>query len=444
MPGLPTAPDELVGFQPPPSNPVVSVPGSFPGWASKTRQWKSLPPVTSTPLVGKDDLTLYNPIIVVFMALVDLKDLDQAVQSALEKIPDFMKTMGITDARGFLKFANDMLKWTPTENIEAKDVYDILCLFYFILDQEPLLGRQTPIHPASAGRPLTPLSSWIVVFAQLIGLFMDTPASINDYTFETFVKSPLYALHEAIIPQGGYRTFNDFFSRHLKPGMRPVADPNNDKVITYPADCTYDNSVPNQSIVSIQDTGIIEIKGLPWTIGTLLQGSRFASHFNGGVWMHAFLNTFNYHRQHAPVSGRVLEAKNIQGAAYLEVDKECRIIRKLFQTPEDVKRDPHCEPEAPDSPGYQFLQTRGLIVIENPVLGKVAVLPIGMAMVSSVKLSVKAGDVVRKGDEISTFLFGGSDIICVFEPRAGLTPADFRPSPKGDYSRYGTVLAKAP
>ena len=75
---------------------------------------------------------------------------------------------------------------------------------------------------------------------------------------------------------------------------------------------------------------------------------------------------------------------------------------------------------APDTPGYQFIQARGLILIDNPVLGLVAVLPIGMAQVSSVVLSVNQGDVVEKGQEISCFQLGGSDIIMVFQKNANV------------------------
>ena len=76
-------------------------------------------------------------------------------------------------------------------------------------------------------------------------------------------------------------------------------------------------------------------------------------------------------------------------------------------------------PYAPDHPGYQFMQRRGCIIIdtEGPN-GLVAVLPIGMFQVSSVNLSVKTGDVVKKGEEISWFEFGGSDIVLVFEKKA--------------------------
>lgn len=361
--------------------------------------------------------------------------LDEAVAAARKKLPDFMDSLNITDARSYLEFANDLLKWIPHENYEGKDIYDIICMLYFIFDQPPLSELQTPIHPNQAGQPLTWLSSWIVVFAQLIGFFMDTPASLTEKSLESFKNSPKYNYDEAEVPARGFLTFNEFFARRLIPGVRPIADLDDDRTIVYPADCTLDTSIPNESIVNINAEGIVMIKNLPWTIGMLLQGSAYASEFEGGVWMHAFLNTFNYHRQHAPVSGTVLEAKNIQGGAYLEVDAECHPIRVM------------CGPDAPDSPGYQFLQTRGMVIIDNPTLGKVAVLPIGMALVSSVKLTVREGDRLNKGDEISYFQFGGSDVICVFQSKAGLTEGDFVPSPtvpEKTYSKMGSILAKVP
>ncbi|KAJ3519925.1 hypothetical protein NM688_g9231 [Phlebia brevispora] len=64
------------------------------------------------------------------------------------------------------------------------------------------------------------------------------------------------------------------------------------------------------------------------------------------------------------------------------------------------------------------MQARALILIENPIAGLVAVLPVGMAQVSSVKLTVKKGDRVQKGQEISCFQFGGSDIVTVFQKEA--------------------------
>ncbi|KAK8142648.1 hypothetical protein G3M48_008449 [Beauveria asiatica] len=378
----------------------------------------------------------FSPIITLltgYLNAVCPGELDKAVKTACTKFPHLTQQLKITDEASFLSFANTLLTWTPTETQDGTYIYNIFCIFYFVFDQGKLGDLQTPIRPDQVGKDLTCLSSWIVVYSQLVGQFMDTPESITLKSLETFKNSPRYSYDDAVVPPGGWRTFNDFFARKLKPGKRPIAE--GDKVVVYPADCTYDNSIERQSIVSVGGNDSVTIKGLSWTISSLLQGSDNAEDFQDGVWMHAYLNTYNYHRQHAPVSGKIIEARNIQGTAYLEVDVEGNPVRQL--------EGPHM----PDSPGYQFLQTRGVVVIDNPVLGKVAVLPIGMAMISSVKLEIKVGDHVEKGDEISYFQFGGSDIICVFQERAGLDPKDFVPSPseKGiTYSKMGSVLARCP
>ena len=93
---------------------------------------------------------------------------------------------------------------------------------------------------------------------------------------------------------------------------------------------------------------------------------------------------------------------------------------------------------ASNTPGYQFVQTRALILIESEI-GLVAVMPIGMAQVASVVLSVKPGDYVQKGQELSYFQFGGSDIIMVFQKKANIK---FSQKSKTHY-KFGTAVASA-
>ncbi|KAI1381242.1 phosphatidylserine decarboxylase-domain-containing protein [Hypoxylon crocopeplum] len=418
MPGLPTAPGG--DFQPPFGQTPIS-----------QQPLKGKIPLIGGPIVVDPDEFIPNPIITILTGYLQPGALKTVVDSAYALDPESMDKLGIQNEGDFLRFANSLLRWIPHENSEGKDVYDVLCMFYWVFNQPPLINLQTPIHPDSVGEPLTWLSSWIVVYCQLIGAWMDTPASMTEKSLNSFKRAANYRYGEALVPPCGFRTFNEFFARKLKPGARPIAEPADDRVIVYPADCHFDDNQADGSIVNIETGGFVTIKGLQWTISSLLQGSKYAGEFDNGVWMHAFLNAFNYHREHAPVSGTVVEAGNIQGAAYLEVDEKGRQLRAI---------------EAPDNPGYQFLQTRGLVIIDNPKLGLVAVLPIGMAMVSSVKLTVREGDIVKKGDEISYFEFGGSDIICVFQAKAGLSFDDFVRSPPGDddYSQMGTVLARAP
>jgi len=81
----------------------------------------------------------------------------------------------------------------------------------------------------------------------------------------------------------------------------------------------------------------------------------------------------------------------------------------------DVFREPDGTLNVVDGDTYQFNQERGLIVIDSPEVGLVAVLPIGMAYVSSVNLTTEVGAELRKGDQFGYFMFGGSDIVTVFQ-----------------------------
>ena len=114
----------------------------------------------------------------------------------------------------------------------------------------------------------------------------------------------------------------------------------------------------------------------------------------------------------------------IEGLCYLEVvekkDKDGKKVLEPRCPFQEKPLDPgNSEPDAPDDAGYEFIQTRGCIIIDTgAVNGLVAVLPIGMAQVSSIKLSKQEGDMVKKGEEISWFEFGGSDIVLVFEKEA--------------------------
>ena len=68
-------------------------------------------------------------------------------------------------------------------------------------------------------------------------------------------------------------------------------------------------------------------------------------------------------------------------------------------------------------PGWQMIETRDCVVIDTEEYGLVAVLPIGMSQICSCNWedSVQVGAKVEKGDPMGYFLFGGSDIVMVFQ-----------------------------
>ncbi len=108
----------------------------------------------------------------------------------------------------------------------------------------------------------------------------------------------------------------------------------------------------------------------------------------------------DYHRYHVPVGGEIKEVRRIEGRVYLNV------IRKADGSLEVI-----------DGDTFQYNQERGMIVIDSPEVGLVAVLPIGMGTVSSVNLTPEVGARLRKGDEFGFFMFGGSDMVMLFQSK---------------------------
>jgi len=296
------------------------------------------------------------------------------------------------------------------------------------LDQPPVKTLQNRIVPYASMPPLTPLSAWMVRYANAMGAFLDTPESLTPESLQTFYDAPTYNMDDYMAPRGGWKSFNQFFARNFKPGMRPVAAVADSRVIVSPADSTFAGQW------EIRKDSHVTVKNLHWRISELMEGSPYQDRFVNGLFMHAFLGPNDYHRQHAPVAGTVLEARVIPGQVYLEV------------IPEPVPDDPDgkhvLKPvrqfDAPDDAGYQFAQARGLIVLDSPI-GLVAVLPIGMCQVSSVVITAEEGVTLCKGEEISYFQFGGSDIIVLFEAKSNVS---FTAQPNVHY-KMGTRIAEA-
>lgn len=227
---------------------------------------------------------------------------EQAIRSAHAQ-----RVHGIQDIQhldDYLRYVSELVKWTPRERGDSRRINDNLAKFYFFLDQEPLKSLQSPIAPGGGTRPLTPLSAWIVDFANAWGDYLDTAESAG--RVDSFRTDPIFNWGEYMPPPSGYKTFNQFFARHAKPGMRPVAAILDDRVLTTPADSTFVGwwQVGEDSKVYVENK--LSIKGLRWSIHQLLEGSAYAGRFKGGIFTHSFLDTFDYHRWHAPVRGKVV------------------------------------------------------------------------------------------------------------------------------------------
>jgi phosphatidylserine decarboxylase len=325
-----------------------------------------------TPSLAQESDSADQPIV------SDLKQLLQTrpdIQAALVESLVKADWNDVTNLEAYFGYLNQAVTRIPRADSLLKDAV----AFYYLINQSEAL------------RTSEPFQQWVIRFVQDWGAYLDTPASLA--RIQSFYSDPRYRMDDYFVGPGGWQSFNQFFAREVKPGKRPVDSPCDDAVIVAPADSVFLGAWP------IADDATIEAKGVRYSINALLQGSDYADAFKGGAFTHAFLNVNDYHRFHTPVAGKVLEQQVILGKMDLEVQRH----------PDTGEIEPL------DPVGYQFNQARGLLVLESDSLGLVAVLPIGMAQVSSVTLTPEAGARLAKGEELGFFQFGGSDIITLFQ-----------------------------
>jgi len=371
----------------------------------------------------------YHPIVQYLIQLIQTNNwkqhFERAIKNANSKNVPLLEN--VKNLEEYLDWIDAFLYWVPTENSSGQNVNDHLSAFYFIADQEPLLSLQNKVVPNDIALPLTTFSEWLVNYANAIGDFLDTPESLTPESEQTFYDSPYYNMKEYSRPHGGWRSFNQIFARHFKPGYRPIAAVSDQSIVVMPADSTFGGQW------EIRKDSNVTVKNLNWKVSELLEGSPYKDRFENGLFMHSYLSPTDYHRQHAPVGGKVLESRVIQGQVYLEVEAT-PVEKQPGKNQLKLKRNY----DSFDTAGYQFAQSRGLIVLETPI-GLVAVLPIGMCQVSSIILTAEVGVTVRKGEELSYFQFGGSDIIILFEASSNVCFS----AQKTVHYKMGTKIAQA-
>jgi len=240
-----------------------------------------------------------------------------------------------------------------------------------------------------------PLRGWLYQFMLAVAEFNDSTASATAVPWWT--SDPRIDMADYIVPPGGYQSFNEFFTREIQPGVRPVDSPAGPAVFTSPAD---------SSIMKIADrlTSVttIGVKGENLNIRELLGNDPLADNFINGRAILCMLNTTDYHRFHAPVPGTIVSQHQLAGLYY---GMDGGWVEYFFQ------------------------HRRGYLIFNTAKFGHVAMVCVGMFTISSVNFTTSEGDIVDKGDELGNFAYGGSAVILLFEPgRVSFTvPLEGRP-----------------
>lgn len=277
------------------------------------------------------------------------------------------------------------------------------------IEQMDLFAYRNPF-----GRTAFQTSPGIEIFDRFAwerGNFLNSKAStkyVSRWLADTRIEKEEYVLPDSAAADGGFKSYNDFFSRRFKniSEVRPQTMPERDYVISAPTDAIV-NSIPAKII---DDSTLLHTKGTQYlNIRQLLAGSQYWQKFVGGTALSCILMPNTYHHYHAPVGGKVIEAKLVEGA-----------LLGMEDFPRFVPPGGNVGYHGASFGAFESYQ-RGYFIIDTGKYGLVGVVPVGLSTVGSVVfedkfLAAKNPVDVKRGDELGHFLYGGSLVILIFEP----------------------------
>jgi phosphatidylserine decarboxylase len=194
---------------------------------------------------------------------------------------------------------------------------------------------------------------------------------------------------------GAYESFDQFFTRELRPGLRTIC-PNTQEVAS-PADGTI------EAIGPVDGEGTLLVKKQRYTVADLIGDVADAERYAGGQFAIVYLSPRDYHRVHAPVAGAVTRIRSMPGDLYPVNSIGERHVPLLFSK-----------------------NRRVAIVIDTAALGRVTLVMVGAIIVGRITVNTIPGpDVplgdhvisparpVQKGEEVGVFHLGSTAIVFV-------------------------------
>jgi len=245
--------------------------------------------------------------------------------------------------------------------------------------------------------------SWANSFIEERGKFMDSPESAK--IIEQWLSDNSLGNEDFILPNDGFRSFNDFFTRDLKPGARQIDDATDESILVSPADGII-NMIANELEL---DTEIPTKGRMTMSLNSLLDNSKYADKFVGGSAMAIFLMPDNYHHYHSPTTGKIVESNEDVG-------------NRLFGIPDMLDMINNGNPGY--NKDYSVFEDfkHGYFIIETSNYGFIAMIPIGLQTVGSVvfekdykEISSENPKQIYKGEKLGHFEYGGSTVLLIFE-----------------------------
>ncbi|QIO07648.1 archaetidylserine decarboxylase [Acinetobacter lanii] len=204
-----------------------------------------------------------------------------------------------------------------------------------------------------------------------------------------------YGIDMSIAEQGNalkFKSFNEFFTRSLKAGVREIdANPNS---VVSPADGAI------SQLGKIADGDIFQAKGQSFSVEKLIGDPQLAEPFKNGEFATVYLSPKDYHRVHMPYAGTLTETLYIPG--------------ELFSVNQTT---------AENIPGL-FARNERMVCLFDTDLGRMAVVLVGAMIVAGIE-TVATGKVkptgrlelnhhemkLEKGDELGRFYLGSTAVV---------------------------------
>ena len=225
-------------------------------------------------------------------------------------------------------------------------------------------------------------------------------SKISTFLIPGFVRKNGIDLRQFVIPEGGYSSFNDFFTRKRRGKFCLEPKPE----LQSPCDGFL-------TVKDINPDSVFYIKNTGYSLETLLRDKDMADEFAGGTAFIFRLTPANYHRYVFCADGKLICKRRIKGVL-------------------------HCvRPAALDRVAVFTENSREYVVIENNRMGKVVQMEVGAMLVGKItnNQASEPGQMVKGGAEKGYFEYGGSTIIVLTERREKLNRELFnRIKPDGE------------
>ena len=208
----------------------------------------------------------------------------------------------------------------------------------------------------------------------------DRSPALKNRVIKWFIGRYGVDMSEAAEPNPeAYATFNDFFTRELKPGIRPLAD--GEKTLVSPVDGAI------SQLGQVTGDRIFQAKGQSFSLSELLGGDESTvAPFVNGEFSTIYLSPKDYHRIHMPVAGTLKEMIHVPG--------------KLFSV----------NPVTAENVPNLFARNERVVCIFDTASGPMALVLVGAMIVGSVETRW-AGVVVPGRRQVTSTLYEGEQAI---------------------------------